>query len=74
MTVLFHREGSPGLFDTITAVCKEAGFSPRIENEPNMMQASFQLSNQRRVSSSYLRVSATSDLMVFGSIICSLIE
>jgi DNA-binding transcriptional LysR family regulator len=36
--ILFHREGSPGLFDTITAVCKEAGFSPRIENEPNMMQ------------------------------------
>jgi len=36
--VLFHRVGSPGLFDTITAVCKEAGFSPRVENEPNMMQ------------------------------------
>ena len=36
--VLFHREGSPGLFDTITGVCKDAGFSPRVENEPNMMQ------------------------------------
>jgi DNA-binding transcriptional LysR family regulator len=36
--VLFHREGSPGLFDTITGVCNDAGFSPRVENEPNMMQ------------------------------------
>jgi DNA-binding transcriptional LysR family regulator len=36
--VLFHREGSPALFDTITAMCKRAGFCPRVENEPNMMQ------------------------------------
>jgi DNA-binding transcriptional LysR family regulator len=36
--ILFHREGSPGLFDTITSVCNKAGFSPRVENEPNMMQ------------------------------------
>lgn len=36
--VLFHREGSPGLFDTITGMCNDAGFSPRVENEPNMMQ------------------------------------
>jgi DNA-binding transcriptional LysR family regulator len=36
--ILFHREGSPILFDTITAVCNDAGFSPRVENEPNMMQ------------------------------------
>ena len=36
--VLFHREGSPGLFDTITGMCNKAGFSPRVENEPNMMQ------------------------------------
>ena len=36
--VLFHREGSPTLFDTITAVCNDAGFSPHVENEPNMMQ------------------------------------
>ena len=36
--VLFHREGSPILFDTITAMCGRAGFCPRVENEPNMMQ------------------------------------
>jgi DNA-binding transcriptional LysR family regulator len=36
--VLFHREGSSTLFDTITSVCNDAGFSPRVENEPNMMQ------------------------------------
>ena len=41
--VLFHREGSPGLFDAITAVCNEAGFSPRIENEPTMMQTALSL-------------------------------
>jgi DNA-binding transcriptional LysR family regulator len=36
--VLFHREGSPGLFDTITAMCQRAGFCPRVENQPNMLQ------------------------------------
>lgn len=36
--VLFHRDGAPGLFDTITGMCNDAGFSPRVENEPNMMQ------------------------------------
>lgn len=36
--VLFHRDGAPGLFDTITGLCNDAGFSPRVENEPNMMQ------------------------------------
>jgi DNA-binding transcriptional LysR family regulator len=36
--VLFHREGAPPLFDTITAMCKDAGFLPRVVNEPNMMQ------------------------------------
>jgi DNA-binding transcriptional LysR family regulator len=36
--VLFHREGAPGLFDTITGMCNDAGFSPKVENEPNMMQ------------------------------------
>jgi DNA-binding transcriptional LysR family regulator len=35
---LFHREGAPPLFDTITTLCKEAGFFPRVLNEPNMMQ------------------------------------
>lgn len=36
--VLFHREGAPPLFDTIIGMCNDAGFSPRVENEPNMMQ------------------------------------
>jgi DNA-binding transcriptional LysR family regulator len=36
--VLFHREGSPSLFDTITGMCNRAGFSPRVENQPNLMQ------------------------------------
>jgi len=36
--VLFHRDGALGLFDTITGMCNDAGFSPRVENEPNMMQ------------------------------------
>jgi DNA-binding transcriptional LysR family regulator len=32
------RSPSPGLFDTITGMCSDVGFSPRVENEPNMMQ------------------------------------
>jgi DNA-binding transcriptional LysR family regulator len=36
--VLFHREGAPSLFDTITGVCNKAGFSPSVECKPNMMQ------------------------------------
>jgi DNA-binding transcriptional LysR family regulator len=36
--VLFHREGAPSLFDTIIGMCNDTGFSPRVENEPNMMQ------------------------------------
>jgi DNA-binding transcriptional LysR family regulator len=36
--VLFHREGAPPLFDTITRMCNKAGFSPRVECKPNMMQ------------------------------------
>ena len=36
--VLLHREGAPPLFDTITRMCNKAGFSPRVECEPNMMQ------------------------------------
>jgi DNA-binding transcriptional LysR family regulator len=36
--VLFHRQGAPGLFDTITGMCKDSGFSARVENEPCMMQ------------------------------------
>jgi DNA-binding transcriptional LysR family regulator len=36
--VLFHREGAPPLFDTILGMCNRAGFSPKVECEPNMMQ------------------------------------
>jgi DNA-binding transcriptional LysR family regulator len=36
--VLFHREEAPALFDTITGMCNDAGFSPRVENSSNMMQ------------------------------------
>src|ERR1700739_116712 len=36
--VLFHREGYPGVFDTTTAMCQKAGFYPRVENQPNMLQ------------------------------------
>lgn len=36
--ILFHRRGAPGLYDSITALCNEAGFIPRVEHEPNMMQ------------------------------------
>jgi DNA-binding transcriptional LysR family regulator len=36
--VLFHREGAPPLFDTIIGMCKDAGFSPRVDCEPNLMQ------------------------------------
>lgn len=37
--VLFYREGAPGLFDTVITMCNEAGFTPNVENEPNMMQS-----------------------------------
>jgi DNA-binding transcriptional LysR family regulator len=36
--ILFHREGYPGLFDKITAMCQKAGFCPRVENQPHMLQ------------------------------------
>jgi DNA-binding transcriptional LysR family regulator len=36
--VLFDREGYPPLFDTITRMCNKAGFSPKVENQPSMMQ------------------------------------
>jgi DNA-binding transcriptional LysR family regulator len=36
--VLFHREGHPDVFDTTTAMCLKAGFRPRVENQPNMLQ------------------------------------
>ena len=36
--VLFDREGHPRLFDTIIRMCNKAGFSPKVENQPSMMQ------------------------------------
>lgn len=36
--ILFHRQGAPGVFDTIVGACRSQGFSPRVENEPNSMQ------------------------------------
>lgn len=36
--VLFHRAGYPPLFDTITRLCNKAGFSPRVDCEPELMQ------------------------------------
>jgi DNA-binding transcriptional LysR family regulator len=36
--ILFHRQGAPGVFDTIVGACRAQGFSPRVENEPNAMQ------------------------------------
>jgi DNA-binding transcriptional LysR family regulator len=36
--ILFHRQGAPGVFDTIVGACRSQGFSPRVENEQNSMQ------------------------------------
>jgi DNA-binding transcriptional LysR family regulator len=36
--VLFHREGAPPLFDTITSMCNKVGFSPKVGNQPSLMQ------------------------------------
>src|SRR6202163_251263 len=36
--ILFHRQGAPGVFDTIVGACRSQGFSPRGEDEPNSMQ------------------------------------
>jgi len=35
--VQFHRRVAPGLFVEVTSICRRAGFSPRIVNEPNFM-------------------------------------
>lgn len=36
--ILFHRQGAPGVFDTIVGACRAEGFSPQVENEQNSMQ------------------------------------
>jgi DNA-binding transcriptional LysR family regulator len=35
--VLFHRLGNPSAFDEIVAICRRAGFSPRIVLEPSLL-------------------------------------
>lgn len=41
--ILYHREGFPALFDSIIKLCNENGFSPNIDNEPDMMQTALTL-------------------------------
>jgi DNA-binding transcriptional LysR family regulator len=41
--ILYHREGFPGLFDSIIKLCNEQGFSPNIDDEPDMMQTALSL-------------------------------
>jgi DNA-binding transcriptional LysR family regulator len=36
--VLYYREGGPGLYDTVVGMCNDAGFSPRVEYEPDRWQ------------------------------------
>jgi DNA-binding transcriptional LysR family regulator len=70
--VLFHRDGSPGVFDTITGLCMKAGFSPRVEDEPNMMQTGCRSSKQNKELLSFPPVYADSGLAILTSIACSL--
>jgi DNA-binding transcriptional LysR family regulator len=41
--VLFHRVGAPGLFDEAVAMCRQAGFSPKVRHEPDLMTTVFVL-------------------------------
>jgi DNA-binding transcriptional LysR family regulator len=36
--VLYHREGAYGLYDTVVGMCNDAGFSPRVEYDPDRWQ------------------------------------
>lgn len=37
--VEFHRQGAPGLFDEVIAICRRAGFSPNIISEYDLMSS-----------------------------------
>jgi DNA-binding transcriptional LysR family regulator len=39
--VLFHRVGAPGLFDEAVAICRRAGFSPKVRHEPDLLTTVF---------------------------------
>jgi DNA-binding transcriptional LysR family regulator len=41
--VLFHRVGAPGLFDEAVAMCRRAGFSPKVRHEPDLITTVFLL-------------------------------
>src|SRR5260370_15933301 len=41
--VLFHRAGPPGLLHTITGLWNDAGISPKVANEPDIMQTRLSL-------------------------------
>jgi DNA-binding transcriptional LysR family regulator len=36
--ILYQRDGFPALFDSIIKLCNEHGFSPNVDDEPDMMQ------------------------------------
>jgi DNA-binding transcriptional LysR family regulator len=41
--VLVHRVGAPSLFDEAVAMCRRAGFSPKVRHEPDLMTTVFVL-------------------------------
>jgi len=41
--VLFHRVGAPGLFDEAVGMCRQAGFSPQVRHETDLMTTVFLL-------------------------------
>jgi DNA-binding transcriptional LysR family regulator len=41
--VLFHRVGAPGLFDEAVGICRQAGFSPKVRYETDLMTTVFLL-------------------------------
>ena len=41
--IISHRKASPGVFDSIVHLCQERGFTPQIDNQPEMMQTTFAL-------------------------------